>query len=434
MVDQRRQSPRRILILTSSTGSGHDVRAYALKSFLELSSPTGIEVRVSHILEEGSAIGRLGVDIYNFIQKRMPSLHNVYWHIAESYATLQATTVNPGGRRYRALLLEFSPHVVVSMHDCLNRGYFADARRVLGAERVRCLTYCGEWSGGKGFSANWVDPSADLYIARTEAARQFAINLGAPAERSRLLCNLMPPEAFAPRLTLAEERKLRSEQGLQDGRMTYFLATGRIGANHHDRLLEALRKVPNTQAIAVCGHNRGAFAKLQRWKAKHPDYPLHLEGYSNRIGALMQVADAIVTRPGANTTAEALFFGCPVIYHTLGGVMPQECLTVSHFVSEGAAVQIENSRQLYQLAREWQAHPGKFGAMRARFEALRVDDHPASLVKWIEELATEAIAGMTDQSETSARPQTSQPANRFPSGDSALKGNDLKQAQEASAG
>ena len=53
--------------------------------------------------------------------------------------------------------------------------YFQTARRILGADKVRCATYCGEFSGGFGYSINWVEPSADLYISRTATARDYAV-------------------------------------------------------------------------------------------------------------------------------------------------------------------------------------------------------------------------------------------------------------------
>ena len=47
----------------------------------------------------------------------------------------------------------------------------------------RCVTYCGEFSGGWGYSINWIEPSVDLYFSRTPTARDFAVRKGIPRER-----------------------------------------------------------------------------------------------------------------------------------------------------------------------------------------------------------------------------------------------------------
>ncbi|WP_332699837.1 hypothetical protein, partial [Halalkalibacter lacteus] len=88
---------------------------------------------------------------------------------------------------------EYKPQLVFSVHDCLNRGYFQLARKILGADKVRCATYCGEFSGGWGYSRNWIEPTVDLYVSRTSTARDYAVKSGIPLEKTRVRGYLMQP-------------------------------------------------------------------------------------------------------------------------------------------------------------------------------------------------------------------------------------------------
>lgn len=370
--------PLRILALTSSTGSGHDMRARAFRAWVRRIAGNGAEVRVAHVIEDGGPVGRFGVWVYNRIQRHWPRLHHVYWHIVEVIGASHQGRVTYGGRHYRRLLTEYRPAAVVSFHDSTNRGYFEDARRVLGADCVFCATYSGEWSGGYGFSRNWVNPTADLYAARTPAGLERALALGMLRERTRILCKFLPPEAFARQMDNETRRRFRNAlDGLNTDRFTVFLATGGYGANHHLPFLEALLPLRDTvQVFAVCGRNEEALSRLRAWKADHPEMPLHIEGFSARMHHYLQVSDCVVTRGGANTMAEALHFDCPVIFDTLGGDMPQERLTITYFTDNGAGVAITSPRGLADAVARWADRGEAFQEARSAMRRLDVDDTP----------------------------------------------------------
>lgn len=380
----------RILILTSSTGGGHDSRAYSLDSWLKDSGRA--DVRVAHMLEESSWLPRFGVWIYNTIQRRAPWAHNVYWWIAEGYAWMQGRHLSVGRAHYVKLLRDIRPHLIISVHDCLNRGYFQAARETLG-DAVRCCTYCGEWSGGFGFSRNWLEPTADLYISRTPDAQAWAIRCGMPAERCTVFRNLLPPRAFHELMGPAQRAAFRERSlGLHPDRFTLLLATGQHGANNHLRFLNVLRRrFPHTQAIVFCGRNQGAFHNIDAWREAHPDFPVHVEGFSTRVHELLQAADCVVSRGGSNTTAEALFYGCPIVFNKIGGVMPQERLTVNYFLRHDAAASIGSVRDFARLVQRWTDHPEAPVRLRTNLLALKTDDHPSELVDRLLRLAHEVI-------------------------------------------
>ncbi|HRP06694.1 MAG TPA: glycosyltransferase, partial [Opitutaceae bacterium] len=133
----------RILVLTSSTGGGHDARAEAMAEWCFQLYRHGVDVRIEQMLERSSVINRGGVNLYNWIQRRLPMLHGIYYSIIELLAILNRRTVSLGRGYYVKVLREYRPHLIFSVHDCLNRGYFQVARKELGTDNVRCVTYCG---------------------------------------------------------------------------------------------------------------------------------------------------------------------------------------------------------------------------------------------------------------------------------------------------
>ncbi len=382
----------RILVLTSSTGGGHDARAEAFADWCFQLYQHGVDVRIEQMLERSSVVNRGGVHLYNWIQRRMPFLHSAYYAIIELLALLNQRTVALGRRYYTEVLRDYRPHLILSVHDCLNRGYFQLARQVLAPQRVRCVTYCGEFSGGWGYSVNWIEPTVDLYFSRTPTARDFAVRRGIPAERCRVRGHLMLPRAHRDVFDAAGLARFReSELGLLPDRFTVFLATGGNGANNHFELLPSLLRYANhVQAIVICGRDKETHHALVHWRAQHPALRMYIEGYSEQVHRLMQASDVIVTRGGTTTCAKALHFRCPILFNAFGGIMPQERLTWKFFRNGAGSEKIESAEDFERILIAWMQDRRRFDDYRRAFLGLRYEEDPTLLIDEIVNLAAEA--------------------------------------------
>ena len=381
----------RILVLTSSTGAGHDARAQAFAEWCFELYRHEVDVRIEQMLEKSSGFFSAGVNFYNWIQKKSPWVHKAFYLFVELLSVLNRRSVSFGRAYYESVLLEYRPHLVFSVHDCLNRGYFQLARELLGTANVRCATYCGEFSGGFGYSANWVEPTADLYISRTPTARDYAVKIGMPPARTRVRGHLMQPRAHLEVFDAAQRAAFREETlELHPDRFTVFLATGGNGANNHLELLgELLRHADHIQAVVICGKNRDAYNQLVHWRSEHPEFTCFVDGFSEQVHLLMQVSDAIVTRGGTTTCAKALHFRCPIIFNALGGIMPQEELTVKFF-QRGAGVElIGNARDFGRVIDSWVQDRTVYERLRDNFLQLRYDEDPTLVVTELIDLAQE---------------------------------------------
>jgi processive 1,2-diacylglycerol beta-glucosyltransferase len=381
----------RILILTSSTGGGHDARAEAFAEWCFQLYRHEVDVRIEQMLEKSSVVNRAGVGFYNRIQKVAPWLHTAFYTFVELLSYINSRDVTFGRSYFISVLREYQPHLILSVHDCLNRGFFQLARETLGVNRVRCVTYCGEFSGGWGYSRNWIEPSVDLYFSRTPTARDFAVKSGIAPEKSRVRGNLMLPRALLETVTPAERGNFRVKRlGLRPDLFTVFLATGGNGANQHLELLPALVKYADrVQAIVICGKNKQSYNELVHWRANNPEFNCYLEGYSEVVHLLMQASDAIVTRGGTTTCAKALHFRCPIIFNAFQGIMPQEELTWKFFRNGAASNKIENAADFARIIDTWMADPTSYARVKENFLKLRYDEDPTLLIDEIVGLAND---------------------------------------------
>jgi len=388
----------RILVLTSSTGGGHDARAEAFADWCFQLYKHDVDVRIEQMLEKSSVVNRAGVNFYNKIQASAPWVHKAFYAFVELQSVLNKDTVSLGRRYYVNVLKEYRPHLVLSVHDCLNRGYFQLARKVLGPDNVACATYCGEFSGGWGYSRNWIEPTADMYFSRTATAQDYAIKKGIPREKARVRGYLMHPHAHYEVIAAQDRGGFREERlGLRPDLFTVFLATGGNGANNHFDLLPALvKRADRCQAIVICGRNKQAYNDLVHWRANHPEFNCYVEGYSEVVHLLMQVSDVIVTRGGTTTCAKALHFKCPIIFNASGGIMPQEELTWKYLRNGAASDKIENGEDFDRIIGSWLTDPEAYIRMRDNFLRLRYEEDPTILIDELVGLA----AGVSEEKPT----------------------------------
>lgn len=366
---------KRLLVLTSATGAGHDTHAQAAADWCAQLYGDEVEVTIVHALEDSHRLYHYAVAFYNFIQRRAPWFHHVYYNFIELLDLLNPGTVSLGRDYYIRLLERVRPHAILSVMDCLNRGYFELAKSVLGPE-VKCATYCTEFSGGYGFSRNWVNPRADYFLARTEEAKAEAIRRGVVPERAEVVGHWEKPGFYE----LNNAKKigyLGDILKLDPGRFTLLLSTGGAGAQNHVALLRALFPLGDrVQVIALCGHDPRGREELEKWSRETAPFPVRALGFSNEMPTLLQVSSAVVARAGATTAGEALLCTCPIIFNGLGGMMPQEMPTWRYFEKRGIGFAISRAKEIGPLVRRWLDEPERLEQIRARLKQTRDETTP----------------------------------------------------------
>ena len=362
----------RVLIFTSSAGTAHDAAAEALVQWFGRCAPEA-EVTVESILENASGAGRAAVDLYNWIQRRAPWLHQLYWRVCELEDLTKPGTVLAGRAYIRQVLERVRPELLISTYPHTNRGHFAFVRRVL-KHRVRCVICCTEVDGGFGFSRNWVSRQADRFWAITAEVAREAQRRHTPSARIATLGPLLYPAYHD-----AEPAPLQL-----GGRPRLVLGTGGNGANNHLALLEQLLPLGDQlEVVALCGRREAVRQQLQAWAAAHPQLPLQALGFQGpeAMVALYRSAWALVARPGARTATEALLLGCPLIFNVIGSTMPQELLARRYFQDRGLETVIRQPAELAAVVRTWLQQPERYQRLRRLMRLHRLPADPALVME-----------------------------------------------------
>ena len=338
----------RLLILTSSTGGGHDARAGAFSEWARRHPELGVETETFSPLEASGPHYRFGLDLYHLVQVHWPRAHHLYFAFLEHAALHSRRWKLLGVRPYVDKLQDFRPDWVLSVHPHLNRGFLDLAREVLGARRIRTGTYCTELDGGYGFSRHWVNPASDAWIGATEPACAHARSLGMPAERSLVGGFVLRPDFYRPEADETQRRAFLHESfGIETDRPTLLLATGAAGANNHLAFLDVLDRAGlPLQVLALCAHRAPLLERLRSWKPRRSGISLTALPYTREMPRLLRAVDALVSRGGSCTTSESIRSGCPLIVNALGGAMPQERVTLRYLERFGLGRQVRRASDL----------------------------------------------------------------------------------------
>ena len=376
----------KILVLTSATGGGHNMRANSLKAWSE--TPVGraanLDVSIHLTLENTHNLYRFGVGLYNFIQMRCPSLHHLYFNYLEKIPHFDHGRMIQNKQRFQEVVCGEEPDIVLSTHAHLNHGFFELAQESMPGRPPKTVTCCGELHWSYGFSKRWVNPKADLFVGAVPETCHAAQRLGMPINRIYEGGSLLRPPFLGPDPPPQESADyVRHELGLDPGRFLLVLGTGANGANHHIPLLEAMHNADlrNLQVLALCSQNKELSSKITRWADAHTNITVRTLPYIKNMKPLLQAASALVCRSGTGLTSEAILCQCPIIFDKIGGVMPQENITLAYCRRHRLGQSFRKATDLPEVVSRILRNPEQLTAARQRKERLRPQKNPQDLIR-----------------------------------------------------
>ena len=161
----------------------------------------------------------------------------------------------------------------------------------------------------------WAQTYTNYYCVPTEdAARDLEIR--GVSSNCILITGipLMPGFRRLPSCTQARE-----ELKLDPARPTLLVTGGGLGLGLHKVVEDLVREGPAWQVLVAAGHNSEALELLSPLAAEVPTQ-VRLFGWTERLEPLRRAADVVVAKPGGLTLAEALACGRPLLApFSLGG-------------------------------------------------------------------------------------------------------------------
>jgi len=320
----------RFLFLMTDTGGGHRAAAEALVAALEQLAPPGtVACRIVDFMKETTRapFNRAG-DLYG------PMVNHAPWFWGLSFYATYPSPIRRLGTWYieRAyggglarILREERPAVVVSVHGLATTAVARVLRRV--APQTPFVVVVTDLSVAHPF---WFCPDATAYYVPSRDVAERAQRHGVPAERITIAGQPIHPRFREPQGNQAD---LKRTFDLPPERPLVLIMGGGEGTGPIRAQAEAIAQsgLPLSMMV-ICGRNKRLYQQLssRKWAI-----PTVVCGFVRDMPTRMASADALVTKAGPGTIAEALTAGRPLL---IGEYIPgQEAGNVSWVVGGGAA-------------------------------------------------------------------------------------------------
>jgi processive 1,2-diacylglycerol beta-glucosyltransferase len=245
-------------------------------------------------------VSRVVSDGYLQMVKTIPQMYRYIYHRAE-----RATEVGPfrtwahqfTAGNLRPLIERERPDLVVCTH-AFPCGAMAEYKRLFD-DALPVVGIVTDFA----VHAFWIHRNVDGYVVATEAIRDQMTARGVAAEKIVVAGIPVRSEFAAP----AENRgRLRERLGLPLDRRVVLLMGGGLGIGPLERMMRALEEVRYPlAAVVIAGRNRRMERRVLA-AAEGVGYPVRALPFVDDVFEYMHAADALVTKPGGLTVAEAL--------------------------------------------------------------------------------------------------------------------------------
>ena len=323
----------RVLILSASYGSGHNVAAHSVAVALEAAGASATIVDHFRDLVH-PAFDHATRALYGFILRRAPAMWGIGYGLGDRMASDSPWAFGIpriGARRLVKLLDTLQPDAVVSVHATPAVALSALARtgRRMPAHTTVVTDFVAH--------SQWIAPRVDRYCVAAEEVKHEFIARGIAPDRVVVTGVPVRPGFETP----LDQRAARRGLDLSADLPVVLAMAGAQGS--FGRLTDVARALVRLaapiQAIILTGHDAGLAGEIRRLTAGSAIRTL---GYVGDVRPLMAAADLLVSKAGGMTLAETMAAELPILTY---GSLPGQERRNERFASRAGIALVARSRR-----------------------------------------------------------------------------------------
>lgn len=332
---------KKVLILTVTTGQGHNSTAMALHSEIKKTGAECSTVDACYFVNKF-----LGFTVSKGYLLSVDALSRSY---ASAYSRLENRNANPNSvilkfcrliaPKLNAYISEYQPDVIVCTHVFAALTVVALKRKgLINAKTVGIIT---------DFTVHpyWEDVTAFDYIVTPSEMLSWQCKKKGFREEQILPFGIPLREQFS---IVTDRSEAKEMLGFYPDKPLITVMSGSMGYGSISETVKKIDKVNKCfQIAAVCGSSETELQRLSETKTRHKLLSL---GYTDKISLLMDASDCIVTKPGGLSVSEALSKGLPMIL--VNPIPGHEERNLTFLLNSGAAMAASENCPVEELV--WQ--------------------------------------------------------------------------------
>lgn len=306
---------KKILILTSTGGSGHLSMSKALDTYLS----HDYEIQESYILRDmlkgfdfirTCTFGKYNCeDFYNyFIRQKKFYILNLLYVVGGRYIKLKRKKIYSCLRKH---IQSHQPDLIISVIPVFN-GIISDVAQSLQLPFLLIPADLDPTTYLTGFEK----PLAEKFNIAIPFDDQEIINkltnAGITHDKISVIGALLRQDFFQPK----NKEQLKHNLHISDNKNVLMLLMGGQGSLEMTPYINELIKLKIPTHLLICiGKNEKIRQTIENIK-----FPNHISksiiGFSDEISDLMAISDLLITKSGSQTVCEAIYMNTPILFDT----------------------------------------------------------------------------------------------------------------------
>ena len=384
---------KKVLIMSASTGGGHNRAARAIKEELESRTIDNMSIEceiVDSLKLVNNTMDKVISRGYEKSALYTPKAYGSVYRFSETtIASKNEFKTNPltslMARKFKHLLNESTPDLIIGTHPfpmialstlkknnnihSLSRSEsFYKSTKVDIPPMISVLTDYTTHS-------TWIQNEIDYYIVGHEYVKELLIYEGVDSEKVKAF-GIPVEKSF---LSHRDRETVLTELGLSPEKLTVLLMGGSFGAGNIKETLEDLIAIDRDfQILVITGRNEHLKDKL----SKMLDSTIHnknicLLGYTNKMNDILASIDVLISKPGGLTTTEALLNDVPMIVPYF--IPGQEEENLDFLTNCGAALRTTKKYSLPVLLKVLIDDPSRLDNLRKNIKSIRKFDSAVNI-------------------------------------------------------
>jgi processive 1,2-diacylglycerol beta-glucosyltransferase len=346
---------KRVLIISTSAGTGHVRSGQALEKAFAADERTG-ELRHEDALKYTNKLFRdFYSKLYYQLVRDAPSILGWVYRATDEPWKGEAVRLQLDRLNTHPLvkfIRDFDPQITVCTHfmpagiisHLIEKGDL-DTRHSIVVTDLDC-------------HAMWLSRIFQRYFVAIDETRAHLEVLGLPGDRISVTGIPIDPVFAEP----VDKAAVLAAQGLRPDKPTLLLSAGALGVGPTEVIVRRLMELwHDTQTVVICGRSEELRAKITSVVgARNPRF--RVLGYTDRMHEFMHVSDLFIGKPGGLTTSEALACGLPMC--VVSPIPGQEERNSDHLLEQGCAIKVNELTTLAWKVDRLLEQPERLQAMR----------------------------------------------------------------------
>lgn len=394
---------KKVLIMSASTGGGHNRAARAIKEELESRTIDNMSIEceiVDSLKLVNNTMDKVISRGYEKSALYTPKAYGSVYRFSETtIASKNEFKTNPltslMARKFKHLLNESTPDLIIGTHPfpmialstlkknnnihSLSRSEsFYKSTKVDIPPMISVLTDYTTHS-------TWIQNEIDYYIVGHEYVKELLVYEGVDSEKVKAF-GIPVEKSF---LSHRDRETVLTELGLSPEKLTVLLMGGSFGAGNIKETLEDLIAIDRDfQIFVITGRNEHLKDKL----SKMLDSTIHnknicLLGYTNKMNDILASIDVLISKPGGLTTTEALLNDVPMIVPYF--IPGQEEENLDFLTNCGAALRTTKKYSLPVLLKVLIDDPSRLDNLRKNIKSIRKFDSAVNISNLVVDILTD---------------------------------------------